>query len=101
MNQGEVMIAIMLNTKVLVDGKESNLWDAMNEDGTFSENVTLPENSKFKTLDDLVFNTKSRIDEAVRTLHGNYDYENNPLLAKRSWIGRAASQFNLGIYGIL
>ncbi|GAI86311.1 unnamed protein product, partial [marine sediment metagenome] len=93
MNQGEVMIAIMKNTPIILDGKESNMWEAMNKDGTINDQASLPEGSKFKAMDNLVFAMKSRIDEGVRTLHGNYDFENAPLYGKRTVFGRALMQF--------
>jgi hypothetical protein len=93
LNQAPVMIAMMMHEKVLLNGKETNMWEAIGEDGNFKEGVTLPENSNYKSLDDLLFKRKSSIDDAIRELHGNYDYEDAPLLVKRTWAGRAISQF--------
>jgi len=93
LNQGPVMIAMLLHEKVMLDGQEVSMWDAIGEDGNFKEGVSLKEDSNYKSLEDLLFGKKSAIDDAVSELHGNYDYEDKPLLAKKTWIGRALSQF--------
>ncbi|HPQ80003.1 MAG TPA: hypothetical protein PLG47_06085, partial [Candidatus Dojkabacteria bacterium] len=38
-NQSPVMVAVLLNTKVIVDGKEMNLYDAHDENGNLPENI--------------------------------------------------------------
>ena len=93
LNQGPVMIAMLLHEKVMLNGQEVSMWDAIGEDGNFKEGVSLKEDSSYNSLEDLLFRKKSAIDDAVSELHGNYDYEDKPLLAKKTWIGRALSQF--------
>ena len=97
-NQGEIMIATLLKNKVKLGGEEVSMWDAMDNTGKLKDNVELPDGSKFKSLEDYVFDVKSKADKAIRRLHGNYDYENSPLLAKKTFLGRALSQFRTWAY---
>jgi hypothetical protein len=83
-NQAPVMIAMMMETTIEIDGKQVNLWDAYNKDGKLPEGVEFSE----KSMSEL----KRRIDKLVKMNHGNYDPD-SPLLIKRKWFGRALSQF--------
>jgi len=93
MNQGEIMIAMLLHNKVTLDGKEVSLWEAFNSDGSIKEEANLPAESEFSDMNSYIFSIKSKIDEAVRTVHGNYDFENAPLMIKKTMIGRGLAQF--------
>jgi hypothetical protein len=105
LNQSPVMIAMMLETMVIVDGKEMSFWDAVsieeNEliipDGMEFvskrlEGKELTDKQKAEELDHEQFMLKQRIDKVVKMNHGNYDPD-TPLAGKRKFIGRAASQF--------
>lgn len=98
-NQGQVMIAMLKHNKCLVDGKEMNLWDAQNAQGRYDDNVKPPKDSGFDTFDQYIFDIKSKIDDGIRHLHGNYDYDNAPLKAKETVLGRAVSQFRTWAFG--
>lgn len=93
MNQGEIMVAMLDKYKVLFNGEETSLWNVMNEDGSLKEGVTLLKDNKFENVEDYIFDIKSKVDEAIRRLHGNYDFEGAPLLIKKTLLGRMFSQF--------
>jgi hypothetical protein len=89
-NQAPVMIAMMMEEKVtLEDGTEISLWEAYDNEGSLKDGVTFDEKSMFEL--------KRRIDKLVKMNHGNYDPD-SPLLVKRSFIGRALSQFRTWAY---
>jgi len=83
-NQAPVMIAIMMDTMIEVDGKQTSLWDAYSREGKLPEGVEFSD----KQMNEL----KRRIDKLVKMNHGNYDPD-SPLLLKRMFVGRALSQF--------
>jgi len=83
-NQAPVMIAMMMETMIEVDGKQISIWDAYDKEGK------LPEGVEFS--DKQMSEMKRRIDKLVKMNHGNYDPD-SPLLLKRMFIGRALSQF--------
>lgn len=105
LNQAPVMIAMMLETKVRVNGEEMSFWDAVsineNElvipDGLEFvskrlEGKELTDKQKAEEFEHELFTLKQRIDKVVKMNHGNYDPD-TPLAGKRKFIGRAASQF--------
>ena len=83
MNQAPIMIAIMLDTKVTVNGEEMNLWEAFDEDG----------NLKGFEVGETAFNDlKAKIDQIIKQNHGNYDIDSPFKLKQKIW-GRALGQF--------
>lgn len=107
-NQAPVMIAMMMETKVKVDGKEMSVWDAysVNEEGdpvfpkgTDFESVfnredyeKLSEERKAELNEIGEFKLKQRIDKMIKLNHGNYDPD-TPLAGKRKIFGRMLMQF--------
>ena len=88
LNQAPVMIAMMMETMVTVDGKEMSAWDAYSIDE--NGKPVFPEGTVFSDTDE--FKLKQRIDKLVKMNHGNYDPD-TPLSVKRKVLGRALSQF--------
>jgi len=85
-NQAVVMMAMMYNTKVIVDGVETNLFEAYDNNGNLKEGVEFV-NKEYNT--DLF---KVRLDKIIKMNHGNYDPD-APLSIKRHMWGRALVQF--------
>lgn len=85
-NQAPVMIAVMMHNKFInkLDGKEYNLWEAYDETGKVKEGIEIPENFEFQV--------KSKVDEAIRYIHGNYDPDAS-IAGKQYVLFRMASQF--------
>ena len=100
LNQAPVLVACLMNISITdKNGKISNLWKAMNNEGHLKEEFRTPDNIKnyegdFMNKEDnkQLKKVKARIDEAIKVIHGNYD-SNSPLLFKRLWTGRALMQF--------
>lgn len=86
LNQAPVMIAMMMNTKVEVDGKETSLWEAYDKDGN------LPEGIIFKKDITGEAGFKTRVDSAIKDIHGNYDPD-SPILANKFILGRSLLVF--------
>lgn len=86
LNQAPVMIATMMNTKVKVDGKEMSLWEAYDNDGN------LPDGIEF--INDVLgeVGVKTRIDQTIKDIHGNYDPD-SPIKANQSVLGRSLLVF--------
>jgi len=86
-NQAPIMIAMMMDTYVTNEkGEKVSVWSLFDENGDFKEGMQAF--MSFAKLADI----KGRIDKVVKMNHGNYDPD-TPILAKRKFIGRAASQF--------
>lgn len=86
LNQAPVMIAVLMHNKFTnkLDGKEYSLWEAYDETGKVKEGIEIPDNYEFQV--------KSKIDEAVRYIHGNYDPDAS-IPGKQYVLFRMASQF--------
>jgi hypothetical protein len=89
LNQAPVMIAMLLHTKFIneLDGKEYNLWEAYDVNGNIKEGIKLPDNLEFRT--------KSKIDDAVALIHGNYDPDKS-MPGKQYSLFRLVGQFRVG-----
>ena len=75
-NQAPIMISILMDREIVSkDGKKSNVWDAMNPDGTLKdefrtkENIENWENSNGKEYNDF----KSHTRKTIVNIHGDYD----------------------------
>ena len=90
-NQSPVMVAILLNTKVKVNGKEISLYDAYDENGMLSNDIeyisTIP---VISTLGEV--GVKIHIDDTIARIHGNYD-PRNQIKANESILGRSLHVF--------
>lgn len=92
--QGMTMIASMLNTKVIVNGVETTVWDAYDEFGNFKETANKDWNytSTDKTSGKEQFKLKFKLDQINKAIHGNYDTA-SPVRIKQGILGRATMQF--------
>lgn len=75
LNQSPVLVAMLLNQKILdKNGKESNVWDALNEQGKLKEEFRTDDN--IKTWEDLeseeFYAFKSKVSKAIVDIHGDY-----------------------------
>ena len=84
-NQSAMMVAMMLEKQVQVNGETKSLWDAYNADGNLVEGAEFTEEEEFKL--------KVKIDKMIKGAHGNYDTLDAPIKLKESFFGRAFSQF--------
>jgi len=95
-NQGEVLLAIMHDTKVMntLDGKEYNLYEAYDNNGELKEGFDVE--AWTSNIDESTTNEFTQLRDKVlalnRKLHGNYD-PSNPVLYKKYAIGRALGVF--------
>jgi len=84
-NQAPLMIAMMLNTPIVLDnGEKTNLWEVTDEEGNIKDGAEVS-NVVVKKL-------RIKIDQIIKRNHGNYD-PNSPLAIKQAFIGRALAQF--------
>ena len=87
LNYAPTMIAVMLNLKATSpDGKKVNIWEAYDTDGKMKEGYTAE-----GTEEQLV----RKIRRVIEMNHGDY---NNPLMAKKTFTGRALSQFRTWMF---
>jgi len=80
-NQAPIMIAVLMDTKV----GDKSLWDLYDENGNLTEKID----------ESIIDQVKVKIDKTNKINHGNYDSLDSPLMAKKTWIGRAALQFRV------
>jgi hypothetical protein len=86
-NQGSTFIALMLNTKVTVNGKEVNLFEAHDDEGNF-----IGDDKAWDTAGSKQTKFKTKIVEINKKIHGNYD-PNSPVLLKKTVFGRMLIMF--------
>ena len=86
-NQAPIMIAMLNSNKV--EGKETTLWESLNEDGSIKEGSGLTK----KQLDDF----KVKLDQTIKMLHGNYDTDST-IMGKATITGRALMQFRTWMF---
>ena len=93
--QGQTMVALMLATKVNINGKEYSVWDSYDENVKWKHenkeqwgegNVNVENSNKE------YFNFKVKLDQIIKRIHGNYD-PNSAILIKKYALGRALLQF--------
>ena len=94
-NQSPLMVAMLMHQKIKgADGKESSVWDALDENGKLSENYSSQENrdnwEKATGKEFLEFYKK--LSSAITKGHGNYDVKRG-MMAKSSTIGKALLMF--------
>ncbi len=108
LNQAPIMIAMLMDTKITIDGKEMSMWDAFDQEGKLpdgtvlnlhkidkalsDEKITKEEHARQRGLYNDFIKLKIRIDKVVKMNHGNYDPDSH-IAIKRIWFGRAVSQF--------
>lgn len=95
LNQSPIMISIMLNTPIKdKNGNVSNVWDALDTDGTLKKEFKTPENIQtWETNEGDNFKEfKNKVNEAIVTAHGNYD-KLRGMMAKESTAGRVLMMF--------
>jgi len=88
-NQAPLMIALMLHTPVRIGGKDSNLWEAMDEQGNVKADADITQEQ--------IAELRIKINQLNKRNHGNYD-PNSPLELKKNWIGRALGQFRTWMF---
>lgn len=89
LNQAQILVAYMLNEKNTltgIDGQTYSLWEAYDENGKFRFELFEEVSDYFES------DFKTRIEQIVKLVHGNYD-ELSPLMAKKFIEGRALLQF--------
>jgi len=86
LNQAPVMVAMLMNTKVKVNGKEMSLWEAYDNEGNLPDNVEFLKDKLGEV------GVKTRIDQAIKDIHGNYDPD-APILANKAVLGRSLLVF--------
>ena len=84
-NQGATAMAMMMNTKVMVNGEEKNLYEAMDDEGNLVDGV----DSKWK---EEIFKFKLKVESIKKKIHGNYD-PNSPVMIKKTQLGRMLTMF--------
>lgn len=92
--QGQTLVSMMIGTKLKTkDGKDVTLWDAFDENGKWNEEL-MGENKDWQSLtpDSESFKFKFKLDQILKSIHGNYD-PNSPVLIKKGLLGRAVMQF--------
>ncbi len=109
-NQSPLFVAYLMNTKITgKDGTESSVWDAMQENGTLSDNFATPQNrfnweiltedqkADLLNIDNTLnrkqySNTREAIIELIVRTHGDYnDLRGN--MAKEYMTGKALMMF--------
>jgi len=93
MNQGTVMIAMMLREKVknTETGEEISMWEAISEEGKLSDEWIINGKKGRDAVVDLVSRIKSQVEE----IHGDYS---NPLMLKNSLAGQAIGMFKMWFF---
>lgn len=98
-NQTTAGIAVMLNTPIVdKKGNTTNVYDAMEEDGTLSldkftqEQVDDWQSRTTATTNNKFTKVRNHIIQLNTKLHGNYDPE-SPIFIKRALLGRMLLQF--------
>jgi len=89
-NQAPLFIAIARNTEVETPKGKINLWDGYDAEFNWKEEYG-PEPVE------VVAKTRIKIDQIIKRTHGNYD-NLSPLAVKRTFTGRAISQFRTWLY---
>lgn len=84
LNQSPIMIAILSERKIKLNGKEVSFYDALDNEGNFKEGIELDYNQEFKVIES--------IKEAIKDIHGNYD-KDAPILANKYILGRSLLVF--------
>src|SRR5690606_13212577 len=86
-NQGQTMVAMMLNKKITnLKGEEKSLWDAYDADGKWRT-------EEFGEVDpDMEFRFASRLTQVIKAIHGNYDPD-SPISFKGKSLGQVLMQF--------
>jgi len=91
-NQAPLMIAKMLATEVTgPNGEITNLWEAMDNLGNLKEGHTVGEKGEQAGLAQF----KAKLKKIIEKTHGDYG---NPLMIKKSFLGRASSQFRTWMF---
>lgn len=86
LNQAPVMVATLMNTKVKVNGKEISLWEAYDIEGNLPENIEFLKDKLGET------GVKTRIDQTIKDIHGNYDPDSS-IQANKYILGRSLLVF--------
>lgn len=94
--QGMTLIASMLNTKVTLNGVETNLWEAFDDRGDFKDKTNKDWGGEAfvndKEANKELYKFKFKLDQVNKSIHGNYD-PNSPVRIKSGILGRAVMQF--------
>lgn len=76
LNQAPLMIAVLLDIKIKgKDGKESNVWDALDEDGLLIDNFATEENKQNweRAKGEEYSSFKNHMTKTIVNIHGDYD----------------------------
>ena len=92
LNQGAVMIAMMLNQKVTNSkGETKSLWESIDSNGKLSNDWSIGDKSGENAIISMISKIKSQIDRT----HGDY---RNPLMIKNTMAGQTAGMFRLWFF---
>lgn len=91
LNQAPLMIALAKKTKVQTNAGEISIWEGY--DNNFNWNTEKYGAEPTEAINKM----RMRLDQIIKRTHGNYD-NLSPLLAKRKFLGRAASQFRTWMF---
>lgn len=95
LNQSPVMVAMLLNEPIKgKNGQESNVWDALNEDGTLKEEFRTEENIATWELNESeqYRRWKSKINKAIIDIHGDY-HDTHGNMASEFFLGKVFLMF--------
>ena len=95
LNQSPLMIAVLLDQKIKgINGEESDVWHAMNPDGTLKDEFRTEENINNweKANGEQYFNFKSLVTKMLVNVHGDYD-EHRGNMASEYILGKAGLMF--------
>lgn len=98
-NQTPLMIAMLKHLKLKgVDGQESSIWDALDENGKLKEGFNTQENKEnWEDASGMQYKDfKSTLSKAIVVAHGNYD-DKRGMMAKSTIVGKALLMFKTWI----
>lgn len=91
LNQAPLLIALTKNQIIVTPKGDIKAWEGYDVDGNWKTDEYGPEPVEAIT------NLRIKLDQLIKRNHGNYDPE-SPILAKKTFVGRALSQFRSWMY---
>lgn len=91
LNQGNIMIAMMMHTKVKGPKGEVSMWDAIDKNGTLSDEYEYRSKIGNEAVSEMVI----KLREQINIIQGDYT---NAKMLQKTIAGRAASMFKLWFF---
>jgi len=91
LNQAPLMVALMLDKTVDVNGKAVSIWDGFDTEGNWNTKEFGPEPKA------VLNKLRLKLDQVIKQNHGNYDPVSS-LSIKDKFLGRAVSQFRTWMF---